>query len=95
MEQGKYATCKNNKVKKQQKAIKELVKANVAVETAAKKMRGRPRKSTTPSIAVVQAPVPAAKKRHPRLTAEEKALKEQNKASKKIERQQKKANKAQ
>ena len=60
-------------------------------------MRGRPRKTTTtaPAMAVIQAPVPAAKKRRPRLTAEEKALKEQVKANKKIEREQKKANKAQ
>jgi len=96
LEQGQYTTYKN-KVKKQQKAVKELVKANVAVETAAKKMRGRPRKTTTtaPAMAVIQAPVPAAKKRRPRLTAEEKALKEQVKANKKIEREQKKANKAQ
>ena len=95
LEQGKYTTY-NNKVKKQQKAVKELVKANVAVETAAKKMRGRPRKNATiPTMAVVAAPVPAVKKTRARLTAEEKALKAQIKANKKIEREQKKADKAQ
>ena len=92
---GSYTNYKE-KVNKQKKAVKELVKANVAVETAAKKMRGRPRKITTaPSMVVVQAPVPAMKTRRPRLTSEQKALKEQQKANKKIEREQKKANKAQ
>lgn len=98
LEQGKYATY-NNKVKKQQKAVKELVKANVAVETAAKKMRGRPRKNATqaiPAMAVVAAaPVPAVRKTRTRLTPEQKALKEQQKANKKIEREQKKADKEQ
>jgi hypothetical protein len=40
---GTYADY-NNKVKKQKKAVKELVRANDAVETAVKRMRGRPRK---------------------------------------------------
>jgi hypothetical protein len=90
LEQGKYATY-NNKVKKQQKAVKELVKANVAVETAAKKMRGRPRKNATQAAA----PVPAVRKTRARLTPEQKALKQQEKANKKIVREQKKADKEQ
>lgn len=96
LEQGQYATYKKE-VKKQQKAAKQLVKANVAVETAAKKMRGRPRKNATiPTMAVVAAaPVPAVKKTRTRLTPEQKALKEQQKANKKIEREQKKADKEQ
>ena len=95
LEQGKYTTY-NNKVKKQQKAVKELVKANVAVETAAKKMRGRPRKNATQAMAVVAAaPVPAVRKTRARLTPEQKALKQQEKANKKIVREQKKADKEQ
>ena len=41
---GEYTDFKEKK-KKQEKAAKDLVKATVAVETAAKKMRGRPKGS--------------------------------------------------
>ncbi len=80
-----YTNYKEN-VKKQQKAVKDLVKANVAVETAAKNMRGRPRKNATiPAMAVVEAAsVPAIKRfkrTRTRLTTEQKALKEQEKAN--------------
>jgi hypothetical protein len=89
---GTYTNYKE-KVKKQKKEVKELVKANVAVETAAKKMRGRPRKNATiPAMAVVAAAsVPAIKRTRTRLTPEQKALKDQEKANKKIEREQKKS----
>ena len=91
---GTYTNYKT-KVKKQQKAVKELVKANVAVETAAKKMRGRPRKNATvtaPSVVVVAPTAPKAKGR-PRLSAEQKALREQIKADKKIAKELAKAQK--
>jgi hypothetical protein len=96
LEQGQYTTYKN-KVKKQQKAVKELVKANVAVETAAKKMRGRPRKNATIAAAApVMAVIPTApKKTRTRLTPEQKALKAQQKADKKALQAQKKADKEQ
>jgi len=96
LEQGQYTTYQN-KVKKQQKAVKELVKANVAVETAAKKMRGRPRKNATIAAAApVMAVIPTAPKRtRTRLTPEQKALKAQQKADKKALQAQKKADKAQ
>ncbi len=85
-------------MKKQQKDVKELVTANVAVETAAKKMRGRHRKNaSTPSVVVVAPTAPKAKGR-PRLSAEEKALREQKKGrlkkSKRIRKSQKKTQKS-
>ena len=56
-------------------------------------MRGRPRKNaTTPSVVLVAPTAPKAKGR-PRLSAEEKALREQMKADKKIAKELAKAQK--
>lgn len=60
---GEYTDYKEKK-KKQEKAAKDLVNATVAVETAAKKLRGRPRKNP-------DAP-PAEKKARTPLTEEQK-----------------------
>jgi hypothetical protein len=93
IKKGTYTNYKE-KVKKQQKAVKELVKANLAVETAAKKMRGRPRKNATVAAAApVMAVIP--KRTRTRLTPEQKALKAQQKADKKALKAQKKADKEQ
>lgn len=79
---GQYENYKD-KVKKQKRAAKKLVKASTDVATAEKKMRGRPRKNPVASAAPVMAVVAAPKVRRPRRSKEEVAMDKQIKADEK------------